>query len=156
MRTGSLWMRAGLGMALLLSINVARAQGPESLPPPANGRQMAVPPPSSIPYSVDQPMHQEEHEAHEEHHAEGGECNHEEERGLFVIADFLYVRPRRRALDFVINDPFAKVDFLFGLVNAGKASSETVKQAMLGTAQQLVGVGGGGGAGLSVSSVRFL
>jgi hypothetical protein len=53
----------------------------------------------------------------------------------------------------VINDPFAKVDFLFGLVNAGNASSETVKQAILGTAQQLVGVGGGGGAGPSVSSV---
>jgi len=52
----------------------------------------------------------------------------------------------------VINDPLAKVDFLFSLVNAGNASSETVKQAMLGTAQQLVGVGGGGGAGLSVSS----
>lgn len=52
----------------------------------------------------------------------------------------------------VINDPLANVDLLFGLVNAGNASSETVKQAMLGTAQQLVGVGGGGGAGLSVSS----
>src|SRR3954447_10632498 len=66
MRTGSLWMRAGLGMALLLSINVARAEGPESLPPPAKGRQMAVPPPSSFPsYNVDQPMH---HEEHEEHH----------------------------------------------------------------------------------------
>ena len=105
MRTGSLWMRAGLGMALLLSWSAARAQVPEALAPPMSGRQMAVPPPSSIPYSVDQPMHQEEHEAHEEHHAEGGECNHEEERGLFVIADFLYVRPRRRALDFVINAP---------------------------------------------------
>jgi hypothetical protein len=97
-------------MALLLSINAARAQGPESLPPPA-GRMMAVAPPSSFPpsgvegmsHSVDQPMHREEHEEH----AEGGECGHEEERGLFVTADFLYVRPRRRALDFAISDPVA-------------------------------------------------
>jgi hypothetical protein len=90
-------------MALLLSINAARAQGPaEALPPPAGTHQVAVPPPSSFPqYSVDQ-MH---HEEHEEHQAEGGECNHEEGRGLFVLADFLYVRPRRRALDFAISTP---------------------------------------------------
>jgi len=105
-------------MALLLSLNAARAQGPESLAPPMGGRQMAVPPPSSIPYSVDQPMHHEEHEAHEEHHAECGECNHAEEGGLFVIADFLYVRPRRRALDFVINDPFADGSSIRGKVES--------------------------------------
>jgi len=58
-------------------------------------------------YTVDQHGQGEAHEAHEAHeeHHEGCECGHEEERGLFFIGDFLLVRPRRRALDFVINAP---------------------------------------------------
>ena len=38
----------------------------------------------------------------------------------------------------VINDPNVKVDFVFQLVNAGNASSETVEAALLGTAEQLI------------------
>lgn len=41
----------------------------------------------------------------------------------------------------VINDPNAKVDFVFQLVNAGNPSSDTVEAAMLGTATQLSGIG---------------
>src|SRR5258708_25929522 len=63
MRTGILWMRAGLGMALLLSSNAVRAQAPESVPAPGGSRQMFMPAPASYsPSSVDQqPMHHEEH-----------------------------------------------------------------------------------------------
>src|SRR5262249_5270796 len=50
---------------------------------------------------------------------ECAECSHgEEEHGLFVFADFLYVRPRRRALDFAINDPFADGTSIRGKVES--------------------------------------
>jgi hypothetical protein len=49
----------------------------------------------------------------------------------------------------VINDPSVKVDFVFQLVNAGNASSDTVQAAMLGTAEQLIGIGAGSGSGES-------
>ena len=80
--------------------------------------------------------------------------------GVMVASDFkhlgsfnngTYSTQAQGIQTLIINDPLAKVDFLFSLVNAGNASAETVEQAMLGTAQQLVNVGGGGG-GLSVSS----
>src|SRR5215813_7664630 len=106
MRMGSVWMRAGLGMALLLSLNAARAQGPQGEPiaaPSSNGFQ-AVPPPPVNQYNVDQNGRGEAHEEHEHH--EGEEGWHEEgERGLYGIGEYLFVRPRRRAFDFVINDP---------------------------------------------------
>ena len=47
----------------------------------------------------------------------------------------------------VINDPSVKVDFVFQLVNAGNASSDTVEAGMLGTAEQLIGIGGCGAGG---------
>ena len=154
MRTGSLWMRAGLGMALLLSINAARAQGPEPLAPPAGGRQMVVPPPSSFSqYPVDQPMAHEEHGEHEEHHAECGECNHEEGRGLFLLADFLYVRPRRRALDFAIHDPV-----LDNVVN-GKVESldwDTTGAYRLGAGYRLGSDRGNPNHGSTLASKRVM
>jgi hypothetical protein len=52
----------------------------------------------------------------------------------------------------VINDPSVKVDFVFQLVNAGNASSETVEAALLGTAEQLIGIGAGSSTGPSVVS----
>jgi len=52
----------------------------------------------------------------------------------------------------VINDPSVKVDFVFQLVNAGNASSETVEAALLGTAEQLIGIGAGSSTGSSVVS----
>jgi hypothetical protein len=52
----------------------------------------------------------------------------------------------------VINDPSAKVDFVFQLVNAGNPSSGTVQAAMLGTAEQLIGIGAGSGSGESAVS----
>jgi hypothetical protein len=55
-------------------------------------------------------------------------------------------------LSVVINDPNVKVDFVFQLVNAGNASSETVEAALLGTAEQLIGIGAGYSTGSSVVS----
>src|SRR5262249_1121295 len=52
----------------------------------------------------------------------------------------------------VINDPSVKVDFVFQLVNAGNASSDTVEAALLGTAEQLIGIGGGSSSGASLVS----
>jgi hypothetical protein len=52
----------------------------------------------------------------------------------------------------VINDPSVKVDFVFQLVNAGNASSDTVEAAVLGTAEQLIGIGAGRATGSSVVS----
>jgi hypothetical protein len=52
----------------------------------------------------------------------------------------------------VINDPSVIVDFVFQLVNAGNASSDTVEAALLGTAEQLIGIGAGCAAGESVVS----
>ncbi len=52
----------------------------------------------------------------------------------------------------VINDPSVKVDFVFQLVNAGNASSDTVEAGMLGTAEQLIGIGGCSAGGESMVS----
>jgi len=117
MRMGSVWMRAGLGMALLLSLNAARAQGPRgepiaapssngflAVPPPGTGGTLAVPAPPVNQYNVDQNGHGEAHEENGHHEGEEG-CHEEEGRGLYVIGEYLFVRPRRRAFDFVINDP---------------------------------------------------
>lgn len=111
MRTGRLWIGAGLGMALLLSFNVngARAQAPEGLPPPAGAAgggasgPMAGAPPvvrhETLAHPGLEEHHEEGHEGHveEEHHDEGG--------GLYILADYLYLRARRRALDYAITDP---------------------------------------------------
>lgn len=52
----------------------------------------------------------------------------------------------------VINDPSVTVDFVFQLVNAGNASSETAEAALLGTAEQLIGIGAGCKTGGSLVS----
>jgi hypothetical protein len=114
MRTGRLWIGAGLGMALLLSINVngARAQTPENLPMPTGPRTGV--PANGVPANGGAPIVRHEtvgQPGMEEHHGEGGhggevEDEHEAEGGLYVIADYLYLRARRRAFDFAITDPF--------------------------------------------------
>ena len=53
----------------------------------------------------------------------------------------------------VINDPNVKVDFVFQLVNAGNASSDTVEAALLGTAEQLIGIGASSAGPSVVSSI---
>jgi hypothetical protein len=52
----------------------------------------------------------------------------------------------------VINDPSVRVDFVFQLVNAGNASSDTVEAALLGTAEQLIGIGATSSTGTSAVS----
>ena len=97
MRKGRWSLGAGLGMALLLSVNGARAQ--DLFPAPGNeGRPDST---TLIQHeSLPQPSgHAEEHNGHKHeepaHHVEAEE---EETGGLYVIADYLLVRPRRRAL----------------------------------------------------------
>src|SRR5262245_62587392 len=94
MRMGSVWMRAGLGMALLLSLNAARAQGPRgepiaapssngflAVPPPGSTGALAVPPPPVNQYNVDQNGRGEAREENGHHEGEEG-CHEEEGRGL--------------------------------------------------------------------------
>src|SRR5262249_25056992 len=115
MRTGRRWVGAGLGVALLLSLNNRlRAQAPppggEALPTPGPGKPVplrgAIAPSGpeagfTGEHAVDgHNNHGENH--HVEHHAVVEEESHEEgsARGLFFVGEYLYVRPRRRANDF--------------------------------------------------------
>jgi hypothetical protein len=82
--------------------------------------------------------------------------------GTLVASDFAYLgqfdegttqQPGNVGIPaVVINDPSAKVDFVFQLVNAGNPSIGTVDAAMLGTAEQLIGIGAGSGSGESLVS----
>lgn len=81
--------------------------------------------------------------------------------GMVVATDFKYLGSFTDGIHqtggvglsaVVINDPSAQVDFVFQLVNAGNASSDTVEAALLGTAEQLIGIGAGCASGPSVVS----
>ena len=82
--------------------------------------------------------------------------------GTLVASNFVHLGPFSDGthltpggaglLSVVINDPNVKVEFVFQLVNAGNASSGTVEAALLGTAEQLIGIGGKSSSGASVVS----
>ncbi len=104
MRKARFWIGAGVGIALLLGVRGLRAQAPagEFLAPPKEGQPLVMPHGGNH-----TTVHPNGHGAHAEHHAEHNvvEEEHEEEGGLYGWAEYLYLRPRRRAHDFVIVDP---------------------------------------------------
>jgi len=110
MRTGRLGIGAGLGLALLLSFNAGRAQAQAdaTAPPPDQPPQAVVPLPGMTgPHTtVPQPSGEivEEHGVHEGH--EGPvDTTTESDSGLYLFGDYLLMRARRQALDYVIQDP---------------------------------------------------
>jgi hypothetical protein len=108
MGKGRLWVGAGLATALLLSVNGTRAQdpllSPGDLTKPSGTTLIQH---ETLPRPNGQPNGQtSEHKGNG--HAEVGHYEDEEEGpsgGLYVIADYLLVRPRRRSFDYAIQDP---------------------------------------------------
>jgi Legionella pneumophila major outer membrane protein precursor len=111
MRMGRLWIGAGVGLALLLSINGLRAQ--ERIAAPAAPMPSAGPPP--VIQEGPPPGMVNGHGEYGGAHVQEGDWHHdhgcvedgikEPEPGYFATFDYLLVRPRRQALDFAIVDP---------------------------------------------------
>ncbi len=107
MRTGRWWMRASLGMVLLLGSYGLRAQERLTMPS-SSGSSSRV----SVLQHETLPHVSTEHEAghgdsHGDSHGpeEPEEGEEASEGGLYGHADFLLMRPRRRPHDFAIVDP---------------------------------------------------
>jgi hypothetical protein len=109
MRKGRLWKWLGLGsLALCLSVSSAGAQefGVSVPPPQPAGQGAPIMPANVIPAASHTTVTQTGHNG-----TTIGcdtcvvESEHAESTGLFVVGEFLWVRPRRRNLDFVIQDP---------------------------------------------------
>jgi hypothetical protein len=118
MRTGRLGIGAGLGLALLLTVNAGRAQAQgEEAPPPDKPPQAVVPLPGTtgmpgmpgLHSTVPQPNGEavEGHGPLEGHEGHEGpvDSTTESDSGLYLYADYLLIRARRAALDYVIQSP---------------------------------------------------
>jgi hypothetical protein len=121
MRTGRLWIKAALGLGLLLSTSTLRAQLPGQTTMPGGafagqgapagggglGAQMPGGPPSSVQkYETLNQQHGEGEAHHIDVPHEGEGCEDcKEESGLYFIGEYLFVQPRRRGQDLAFVSP---------------------------------------------------